>query len=624
MLKPVKMSKIRAICLKQAAPSVIKELQNLSAVHLKDAALPETERAGPLSSYDDISARLIRIRSMKESLGKTGKTAKKKYEFEKPLREADELLSESDKLQELLKAKEDLSRELDGVLQQQKSLIELEGMHIDFSYLNASSLQFALVKSTKEKLKTAEMLLPKRKNCSFVVSGTIILVAIPKSEDAKFLEGFGTMMPLPQLSGTPKQEISELKKRESSIHEKIAAAQGKLQRFSDAHYPRLAALEESLSIEADRAKISTMFSATESLYYIEGWVEHSRFKHVALELHRHFGRKIHVYDAGMDEHKDSPPTLRSNAKQAKPFQFVVELISLPQYSEIDPTMLLVLIVPLFYALILGDAGYAVLSFLLASYFAKKSQQGGILNQVSLIWMLSAIPTFFLGVAFDEWFGFSHTHLLEKLGFTGVQLYEGFHRVSSIETLMLLTIIIGTVHLALGFILGAINEWHHSRKHAAGKLAWLGIEISGFFLVAIFMFSSFLFLAVQAIALFVASVAVLIWSEGPIAAIEIPGLASNIMSYIRIAAVGLGGLILAETINELLFPRIELSLSGIFFFALTAAAYVALHAASCLVGMFESFIHGARLNVVEFFAKFYKGSGTQFIPFRAQRELTQES
>src|SRR3989338_4117765 len=251
MLHPVKMSCIRAICLKQAAPSVIKELQNLSAVHLKDAALPETERAGPLSSYDDISQRLIRIRSMKESLGKTGKTAKKKYEFASPIKEADELLKESDKLQEMLKAREDLSRELDGILQQQKSLSELSELHIDFSHLKSDSLQFSLVKSTKEKLKLAQMLLPKRKNCSFVVSGSLILVAIPKAEDAKFLEGFGQILPLPALTSTPKHAISSLKQSESSLREKIAATQNKIQRFSDAHYPKLAALEESLSIEAD-------------------------------------------------------------------------------------------------------------------------------------------------------------------------------------------------------------------------------------------------------------------------------------------------------------------------------------------------------------------------------------
>lgn len=622
MLHPVKMSKIRAICLKQSAPSVIKSLQDLSAVHLKDAALPETERAGPLSSYDDVSQRLIRIRGMLESLGKTGKTAKKKYEFASPIKEADALLKENEKLQSILKEKDELARELDGVLSSQKSLSELADLHIDFSHLKADSLQFLLVKTSKEKLKLAEMLLPKRKNCSFVVSGSLILVAIPKSEDAKFLEGFGSAMPLPQLSGTPKQEIAELKKREASIREKIAAAQNKLQRFSDAHYPKLSALEESLSIEADRAKISTMFSATDSLYYIEGYVEASRFKHVALELHRQFGKKIHVYDAGMDERKDIPPTLLSNPKSAQPFQFVVGLVSLPQYREVDPTIILALAIPLFYALIFGDAGYALVSFALASYLLKKSKPGTLLHQLSTIWAISAIPAFFFGIAFDEYFGFSHTALLEKFGIHA-SLYDGFHRVESINTLLYISLLIGMAHLALGFIIGAKNEWHHSKKHAMAKLCWLGVELSGFFIIASLMFNTYTFLSIPALVLFAICVAGLLYTEGFVAAFEIPSLAGNVMSYLRIAAVGVGGVILAESINELLFPRLELSPLGVLAFLLTLAAFVLVHILAVVLVMVEAFIHGARLNVVEFFGKFYTGGGVPFSPFRAERVYTQE-
>jgi V/A-type H+-transporting ATPase subunit I len=255
---------------------------------------------------------------------------------------------------------------------------------------------------------------------------------------------------------------------------------------------------------------------------------------------------------------------------------------------------------------------------------KKSKPGSLLNQIAKIWLVSAIPAFFIGVAFDEFFGFTHTHLLELFGFEGIKLYDGLHRVSSITTLMLICIIAGMLHLALGFILGAINEWNHSRKHAIAKLCWLGVEISGFFLVAAGMFGAFSEFFLPAAALFALSVAIMVLSEGAIAAVEIPGLASNIMSYIRIAAVGVGGVILAEAINELLLPRLELSLPGIFFFLVTLALYISLHAASCALAMFESFIHGARLNVVEFFGKFFKGNGIRFEPFAAKRVYSQEA
>jgi len=190
--------------------------------------------------------------------------------------------------------------------------------------------------------------------------------------------------------------------------------------------------------------------------------------------------------------------------------------------------------------------------------------------------------------------------------------------------MFLCIIVGMVHLGLGFLLGAINEWGHSRKHAIAKLCWIGIEISGFLLVASFMFGALNEFSAAALGLFALSIAGLVAGEGPIAAVEIPGIASNIMSYIRIAAVGVGGVIIAEAINELLLPRIELSPLGLVFFLITLAAYLLLHASSCILAMFESFLHWARLNVVEFFGKFYKGNGVKFSPFRARRLYTQEA
>jgi V/A-type H+-transporting ATPase subunit I len=254
---------------------------------------------------------------------------------------------------------------------------------------------------------------------------------------------------------------------------------------------------------------------------------------------------------------------------------------------------------------------------------KTSKKGSLLNQVASIWMISAIPAFFMGIIFDEYFGFTHEHLSTLFGMP-LKLYEGMHRVSSITTLMLICIIVGMIHLGLGFMLGAINEWHHSKKHAIAKICWLGIEISGFFLVAAGMFSAFPMLLMPALLLFLICVIGLVATEGVIAAIEIPGLASNIMSYIRIAAVGVGGVILAEAINELLLPKFEASPLGIVVFILTLVIYLAVHALSCIIAMFEAFIHGARLNVVEFFGKFYKGNGIKFIPFSAKRLYTEEA
>ena len=531
MFKPVEMSKVRAICLKASAPSVIKALHNMSVLHIKDAQVPETERSGPLPSFDEVSSRIIKLKALNEAMGRPVKAPKRKLQVDDPLREADELAAESEKLFSYLKEKEELGKELDAILASKRSLSELEGLDVDFSKLPLDSLQFVLLRASGDKAKAAQAALSHRKNCAFTVAhsnaSSVLLVALPKGEDQKLLEQFGPVSPIPPLSSTPAHEISALSGKEAAIREKIAAAGKKISRFIDAHCAKAAAVEEALSIESERARIATMFGASASLYYIEGWVEKSRLAPLKSELSAKFGKKVLVSEAHIG-HGELPPTKLSNPKAAGSFQFLVDFLYVTNYREIDPSIIVAFTIPLIYALIFGDAGYAVFSFIMAYAMIRKSKPGSLLNQIATIWAISAIPAFLAGIMFDEFMGFSHTQLLAMFGMPGIKLYEGLHRVTSITTLMLICIIVGMVHLALGFMLGAINEWGHNRKHSIAKLCWLGVEISGFFLVAGGMFSAYPAFFMPAAGLFVLSVAGMIYTEGIIAAIEIPGLASNIM------------------------------------------------------------------------------------------------
>ncbi|MCX6769115.1 MAG: V-type ATP synthase subunit I [Candidatus Micrarchaeota archaeon] len=626
MMRPVKMTKIRAICLKTHAAQVIKALHDLSAVHITDSHLPELERAGPSASYDEISSRLVRIRSLIELLPKAAKQQKKKQAVESPLSEADALIEDAETAYNAIRERDEAARALEANLASQNALAGLEGLEIDFSKLSSPTLRFFMLRTPANKAAIAKQALESAKNCAFAFSqgkaSTIFLIAIKSSSSHKQIEELGQVMPLPQISSTPKAELVSLAEKEAGIRAKQEQCAKRLQKFSDSKYSSLLSVEEALSIEADRAKIVALFGASQLLYFIEGWIEASKYPHLQSELNSKFGKKVFLSQAGVS-HEETPPTLLDNPPAVKPFEYLVEFISTPQYSEIDPSLILMFTVPLMYALIMGDAGYAFLSFLLAFAIVKKSEKGSLLNQVALIWAISAVPAFIMGIIFNEYFGFTHTHLLGLFGFTNVVLYEGVHRVSSITMLMLLSIMVGMAHIALGFIIGAINEWHHSRKHAIAKLCWLGIQLSGFMMIASFMYNIMPWLGMPSVAVFAISLVGLVMTEGILSAVEIPGLVSNVMSYLRIAAVGVGGVILAEAINELLMPKLELTPVGILMFIVIAALYVLAHLASCVLAMFESLIHGARLNVVEFFGKFYKGNGSKFSPFTARRIYTHE-
>ncbi|MEM4348349.1 MAG: V-type ATP synthase subunit I [Candidatus Anstonellaceae archaeon] len=631
MLRPVRMRKVRLICIKSVASNLIKELHQLSVVHIKDAELPQTFKTGPLATYDEISSRLIRIRSLKEMLQNVYhiQPPKKKITFEKLIKQADELLGQESTLQEILQQQQQALEQLEAISASKHALSDIANLNVDFSELYSESLQFVLLKATKEQASRLVKLFSERQNCQLLSAPCkdgheIVLVALQKSDDPRFLEKFGSLLQLPQIEGRPAQQLKQLEQKENEVKKALEQANTKLAKFAQKYGPLLIAAQEALEIEADRARIASFFSATDTLYIIEGWVEKKKMDLLKTKIEEKFGKKVLITEAKVDEHHETPPTLLSNPKPIRPFQFIVEFLSTTHYNEIDPSPLLALFIPILYAMILGDAGYAIISFMLSSYLVIISKRGSLLRQVSRIWQISSIPAFLFGAAFDEWFGFTHAAFFEKIGFGKVSFYSALlHRVHQIETLILLVIIVGAIHLGIGFLLGAINEFGHSRKHAIAKLAWLGIEIGGFFSVAGLMFGTFPELTAPALALLVISATVMILSEGFIGAFEIPGLASNIMSYIRIAAVGVGGVILAEAINELLFPKWDFSLGGIIAFVIGMVAYLGVHLLSCIIAMFESFIHGTRLNVVEFFGKFYKGNGIKFSPFSLTRLYSRE-
>jgi V/A-type H+-transporting ATPase subunit I len=306
---------------------------------------------------------------------------------------------------------------------------------------------------------------------------------------------------------------------------------------------------------------------------------------------------------------DNPPA-------AEPMEFITKSYSMPNYFEIDPTIMYLIALPILYGMIVGDVVYGLLSALLASFLLKKFKNSYIMTNVSKIWLYSSIPTIIFGLIFDEWGGMTHFHLLEIFGaWTGVELlheplYHGLARMENIIVLVGLSAIMGMLHLAAGFIIGAINEWNHNRKHSFAKLAWIGVELGAVLALGPQLGLLPAECTMAGLVLLVLAVVIIAWAEGIVGVIEVPGFAGNILSYSRIAAVGIAGVVIAELLNEFLIPLPEQGLLAI----LMVPVFIVLHIVNCFVAMFEALIQGGRLNIVEFRSKFLHGGGDVFIPF----------
>ncbi len=101
-------------------------------------------------------------------------------------------------------------------------------------------------------------------------------------------------------------------------------------------------------------------------------------------------------------------------------------------------------------------------------------------------------------------------------------------------------------------------------------------------------------------------------EGVQGLVEIPALASNMLSYMRLGAVGLASVGLAVVVNEnLAMPFIEKG--GIFIVIGILVMFIG-HTINMMLGVIGPFLHGIRLHYVEFFSKFFQGGGVEYEPF----------
>jgi V/A-type H+-transporting ATPase subunit I len=327
---------------------------------------------------------------------------------------------------------------------------------------------------------------------------------------------------------------------------------------------------------------------------------------------------------------DNPPTLLRNPKWVSPVKAILKMIDvLPGYRELDVSALFLIFLSIFFAFIIGDAGYGLL-FIGLTLFGKFKAKGKPAAQPGLnLMLIMSAATVIFGVLTGNYFGIPIDSLPDWLsGLTSSYMSgwsgDGWNSDLAANHIMFICFSIAVVHLSIAHL------WNIVRKINSPAvlidLGWLLCTWSLYAVVLELVLDVKLFPMVQTIKMPLIGAGVLSIIVGLILTKSYIGLITlfldvisnfvDIISYIRLYAVGAASLSVAQAFNEM---ALGVGFHGVA--ALGAALILfAGHGLNIILGAMGVMVHGIRLNTLEFSGHAgVEWAGIPFAPFKKREK-----
>ena len=433
--------------------------------------------------------------------------------------------------------------------------------------------------------------------------------------------GFRALEP-PSGNGLPTDVIAALELNLEVLETEEMALEHELEALAQRHGQWLVTAEEPLAAQAEKSELPLKLAQSENTFVLEGWLPEGELRRLKAALN-----DINL-ELEIETTNDTPPVKLDNPTPVKPFELFTKLYAIPDHRELDPSVLLFLGYPLFFGMMIGDLGYGLVYFLLGYMLVTKYGHSEELLQLGKIIRIAGASTMFFGTfAFAEAFGFELHWLAHELP------YHVLHKSSSedVAFMLLATGGIGLFYVTLGLMLGFWNMLVlHDLKHAVQeKFSWIMILWGGLMFIPPWLFGTSLIGARLGLtgelelwgglAGFLLGLGMAVAGEGIVAIVEVPSIFVQVISYVRIAALGIADYGLAHAFNGMAFDIGFNGTSAIFAVLILVIGQLVV----ITLGLIGSGINALRLQYVECFPKFFVGGGTDYAPFGYTRKYTNE-
>lgn len=585
----VAMKRLTLICLSSQREDALRKLQDMSVVHINNLRPPDSRALETSRNHLAYINRVLETMSPKSAVPPSGVPA-------------DVIVS---LVWTMLQEQKDIEDELDD-LRQERMRVE------PFGDFDPGMIMALRERGVFVKLYAASI------NLELKAPEGATLVEINRDKTTAWLALFAredTGLPVPEFR-LPDRSLKDINEQIVEYESRLKDCVESLARHAG-DYGVVAKLRDQLEDTVHFLEVRDGMGSAAPVAYLRGFIPAEKSA-LVLEAARREGWGVMIDDPAPE---DETPTQIRNPRWVRPVESVLKAINvLPGYAEVDMSVIFLFFFSLFFAILIGDAGYGLI-FLVGTRLARRKFRAAPPEPFALL-TLTSVCTIGWGMITGSYFGAATLPpVLEGLKIPWLLKQENF---------MSMCFMIGAVHLTIAHLWNIIRMFPGPLFLA--QAGWIGMTWTMYFVAHMLVLGQPMPAWVPWMAIAGAALILLFmtppsklkeeWFNHVMFPLNVVSNFVDVVSYIRLFAVGFASLAVAQSFNSMaLAGGISGPVSGL----IAALILFFGHALNVVLGAMGVLVHGVRLNTLEFSSHLgVQWSGHAYAPFARKYKSTENA